>query len=162
MNFSPWWKGRRGEWYVVLQGFLIALLAFGPRTCASWPAWIAPWSRMFAIAGWALAGAGSLIFAAGLIRLGVNLTPLPYPKDNATLVVSGPYRLVRHPIYSGGIILAFGWALAVNGWLTLLYAIVLLVFFDIKSRREERWLCERFAEYPEYQKRVKKLVPFIY
>jgi protein-S-isoprenylcysteine O-methyltransferase Ste14 len=113
-------------------------------------------------AGIALIVLGGAFLLAGIIRLGPNLTPLPYPKDRATLVETGAYRWARHPMYGGGILVAFGWALVVRGGLTLGYAIVLLIFADIKSRREERWLRERFAGYAAYARRVKKLVPFVY
>jgi protein-S-isoprenylcysteine O-methyltransferase Ste14 len=107
-----------------------------------------------------LAGAGLLL--AGSLRLRSNLTPLPYPKPQATLVQTGPYRFVRHPMYAGGILLAFGWALVVRGWLTLVYAALLFVFLDVKSAREERWLADKFPDYLDYQRRVRKLVPFIH
>ena len=116
--------------------------------------------RISVFIGGALSGVCLLL--AGLVRLGSNLTPLPFPKEDATLVQTGPYRLVRHPMYSGGIILAYGWALAAGGWLTLAYATVLLVFLDIKSAREEQWLAERFPDYSDYQRRVRKLIPFVY
>jgi protein-S-isoprenylcysteine O-methyltransferase Ste14 len=77
-------------------------------------------------------------------------------------VVTGPYRLVRNPIYSGLIFGAFGYALWVNGWLTLGYALLLFIFFDIKSRKEERWLAEKFPDYGAYQQRVRKLIPWVY
>jgi protein-S-isoprenylcysteine O-methyltransferase Ste14 len=112
--------------------------------------------------GAALLLLGTILLVVGLLRLGSNLTPLPYPKEHATLVESGPYRFVRHPMYSGGIALAFGWALLVQGWFTLWYAVLLIVFLDIKSRREERWLTGKFPGYREYQRRVRKFVPFIY
>jgi len=105
---------------------------------------------------------GGLLAVAGIFGLGANLTALPYPKDEATLVETGPYRLVRHPIYSGVILMAFGWALWVHGWLTIGYAIILFVFFDVKSRREEQWLKGKFPDYAAYQKRVRKLIPFVY
>jgi protein-S-isoprenylcysteine O-methyltransferase Ste14 len=105
---------------------------------------------------------GSILALAGVLRLGSNLTPLPYPKSDATLVETGPYALVRHPIYSGLILAAFGWALFVHGWLTLSYAIVLLIFFDVKSRIEERWLSEKFTGYAKYRKRIRKLIPWVY
>jgi protein-S-isoprenylcysteine O-methyltransferase Ste14 len=65
-------------------------------------------------------------------------------------------------MYSGGVVLALGWALCVRGWLTLLYVVVLFVFVDMKSRREEKWLAEKFSTYATYKKRVRKLIPFVY
>ena len=44
----------------------------------------------------------------------------------------------------------------------LAYAVVLVLFFDIKSRREEVWLMQHFSEYAEYRRHAKKLIPFIY
>lgn len=58
--------------------------------------------------------------------------------------------------------MAFGWGLWVHGWLTLGYALLLFVFFDLKSSREERWLREKFPGYDAYRRRVRKLIPFIY
>ena len=69
---------------------------------------------------------------------------------------------MRHPVYAGGIALAFGWALWVGGWLTLLYALLLLVFMDYKATREELWLREQYPGYPAYAARVRKLIPFVY
>lgn len=100
--------------------------------------------------------------AAGLVRLGRGLTPLPYPKDGAELVQTGAFALVRHPMYAGGLVLGVGWALHVQGWLTLGYVAALFVFADVKSRREEKWLVERYPAYATYQRRVRKLIPFVY
>lgn len=49
-----------------------------------------------------------------------------------------------------------------HGRLTLGYAAALFIFFDIKSRREEMWLKEKYADYAAYQMRVHRLIPFIY
>jgi len=159
---KPWWKGTRGEWLVVAQVALIALVFFGPRTVAGQPAWRFPFPHACAVVGGVLMVVGGLLFVAGLIQLGRGLTPLPYPKDGASLVQTGPFALVRHPMYGGGLVFAFGWALLVHGWLTLGYVVVLFVFLDMKSRREERWLTERYPAYATYQQRVRKLIPFIY
>ena len=162
MSQNPWWKGARGEWYVVTQFALFALVVFGPRKFSSWPKWTSPYDQIGLILGSVLLLVGGLLMVAGGFRLGSNITALPYPKEQAVLVETGPYRIVRHPMYSGAIIAAFGWALLVHGWLTIGYALILFVFFDIKSRREERWLKERFSDYIAYKKRVHKLIPFVY
>ena len=164
MNGEPvsWWRGARGEWYVVAQIALILVVFLGPRTVPGLPVWPAPLAGMSVVAGAVIALAGFGLLLAGLFRLGPNLTPLPYPTSRATLIRTGPYRLVRHPMYAGGIALAFGWALFVRGWLTLAYAVVLLLFLEVKATREERWLVDRFPDYPDYQRRVRKLIPFVH
>ncbi len=158
----PWWKGARGDWYVAGQAILGVLVLFGPRACEGWPAWGHPYAEIAAIAGVALFLTGVLLFAAGVFKLGPNFTPVPFPKDEATLVETGPYGFVRHPMYSGALMAALGWALWVHGWLTIGYALVLFLFFDIKSRREEKWLKEKFSGYEGYQRRVRKLIPYVY
>jgi protein-S-isoprenylcysteine O-methyltransferase Ste14 len=155
---SPW-TGSRGEAYVVIQLVLVALVAFGPRTCPGLPAWH---GSATSVAGVALLAIGVLLATAGIGALGRNLTAAPRPKPGATLVERGPYRFVRHPMYAGAVLAAFGWALAVHGPLTLAYAAVLFAFFDAKARREERWLREEIPGYAAYERRVRKLIPFIY
>jgi protein-S-isoprenylcysteine O-methyltransferase Ste14 len=162
MSRSPWWKGAKGEWYVVAQIPLIAVAFFGPRTLPGWPAWTPPFTWLASIAGIIFMATGVLLVMLAVFRLGSSLTAVPYPKENGSLVETGPYRLVRHPIYSGLILMVFGWAFFVHGWLTLVYAAVIFIFFDLKSRREEEWLKARFPGYMEYQKRVRKLIPFVY
>jgi protein-S-isoprenylcysteine O-methyltransferase Ste14 len=157
---TPWWRGARGEYWVIAQGVLFVLIAVGPRTAPRLPAW--PPSLLGTVTGLVLMLIGGALSVSALVRLGPNLTPLPYPKDDSTLVETGPYAIVRHPIYSGLILGGFGWAITVHSLLTLAYAIGLLVFFDLKSRREERWLSEKFAGYAGYRMRVRKLVPFVY
>jgi protein-S-isoprenylcysteine O-methyltransferase Ste14 len=158
---EPWWRGSRGEWLVVGQVALIALVFLGPRHGAGWPAG-EPIAVLARWTGGALAITGLALFLAGVAWLGSNLTPLPRPKPDGRLVQTGPYRWVRHPVYAGGILVSFGWGLWVGGWLTLSYALLLLVFLDFKSAREERWLREKFPEYPAYAAKVRKLIPFVY
>ena len=159
---TPWWKGARGEWYVVAQAVLMLLVFVGPRTLPGEAEWSLPFASQRHAIGVILFVAGGVFFLAGLLRLGSALTPLPYPKEGAPLVQTGPFSLVRHPLYSGGLIAALGIALMVSGWLTLLYVAALFVLLDIKSRQEERWLAQKFPEYAAYQHRVRKLIPFLY
>jgi protein-S-isoprenylcysteine O-methyltransferase Ste14 len=161
-DHKPWWKGDRGEWLVVVQVVLIGLVFLGPRTVVGQPAWLFPFPHACPVVGGVLMVVGFVLLVAGLARMGRGLTPLPYPRDGAELIQTGPFALVRHPMYSGGLMLALGWALYVQGWLTLGYVAALFIFLDVKSRREERWLAERFPTYTTYQQRVRKLIPFIY
>ncbi|HEX3050979.1 MAG TPA: isoprenylcysteine carboxylmethyltransferase family protein [Aggregatilineaceae bacterium] len=162
MKYPAWWKNSRGEWYVIVQVFLFALIAAGPILAGDQPD-VSGFVRAVALVIGGLFGAvGLLLVLAGLWGLGDNLSPLPHPKDDATLVQTGVFGIVRHPIYSGLITGAVGWALLNVSLVTLVFALVLLVFFDIKSRREERYLAAKFPEYAAYQRRVRKLIPWVY
>jgi protein-S-isoprenylcysteine O-methyltransferase Ste14 len=154
--------GRRGEWYVVVQFLLFGLIFFAPLLLPTPFSWPAPLDVIGVGLGILLALIGGTIALAGLLSLGRNLAAVPYPREDAVMVERGAYRLVRHPIYSGIIFGAFGWAFFHNSLLTLLLALVLFLFFDVKSRREERWLCEKYPDYAAYQARVHKLIPLIY
>jgi protein-S-isoprenylcysteine O-methyltransferase Ste14 len=162
MSGTPWYKGQRGEWYVVAQVLFFALVAFGPRHLPGLPQLPDSLTLPLQIAGAGLGLFGLGLMAAAFFNLGPSLTPLPKPKDDCQLCTQGAYGLVRHPIYSAGIFMALGWALFIQGGLTLVYALLLLAFFDIKARREEAWLAEKFPQYPAYQEKVRKLIPGLY
>jgi protein-S-isoprenylcysteine O-methyltransferase Ste14 len=150
-----------GIGFVVVQGFLLAILFFGPsylHTDAS----IAPPKGLLLWFGYSIFILGVIIALIAAIHLGKNLTPLPRPKDNAELIQHGLYRFVRHPIYFGVIVLSFGWGLIQQSTLIWLYVVIIAIFFDIKSRKEEQWLVERFSTYADYQGRVRKLIPWVY
>jgi protein-S-isoprenylcysteine O-methyltransferase Ste14 len=155
----PWYRGTRGEWYVVAQMILMALVFFGPRGAGAWRFLPTMFGTGF---GLLLILIGGILLPAGVAKIGKNRTALPHPKEGSILIQTGPYRIVRHPMYSGGLMIALGFALITHSWLTLCYVLILYLFLDIKSRREERWLIEKFPEYKDYQKRVKKLVPGVY
>lgn len=160
---AAWWKGQRGEWYVVVQAILFVLIAVGPRAWPGWQAASGPLALAATALGIVLMLLGGALAVGGLIALGNNnLTPLPFPKEEASLVTRGPYAIVRHPIYSGLIVAAVGLSLRRQAPLTLAFTIGLFVLFDLKTRREEAWLTERFPEYRSYRQHTKKLLPWIY
>jgi protein-S-isoprenylcysteine O-methyltransferase Ste14 len=146
-----------------VQFALFGLIAFGPRSAPGVPPWPASLAGTGSWIGLMLIALGLPLAVSGLGSLGSeNLTALPHPTDTARFVERGPYKLVRHPIYSGLILSAWGLALFRQSWLLVVYALALTVLFDFKTRREERWLSERFPEYAQYQQRVKKLLPWVY
>ena len=106
--------------------------------------------------------AGGLLSLRGVLDLHENLTPFPRPLPHARLVDTGSYGLIRHPIYGGLIVAAAGWGVATASPVALVGAGVLLAFFDLKSRREERWLAEQFEGYEAYRSRTRKLLPWLY
>jgi protein-S-isoprenylcysteine O-methyltransferase Ste14 len=162
MNKQAWWRGPRGEWYVVVQFLLFGLLVFGPKTVAGFGRWSGTWASVSLVTGLLLGLVGGGFILLGLVYLGRNLTAVPHPKENASFVDSGVYAIVRHPIYCGIILAAFGYALAWASLLTLLYALILFAFFDVKTRREEKYLRLKFPAYAAYQQRVAKLIPILY
>lgn len=117
---------------------------------------------MLSVVGMMLTVSGFFLAVWALRGLGDALTPFPQPLDDATLNQRGPYRWMRHPIYSGVMLAGFGWAL---WWLSAagaICALVLALFFDRKAAHEENWLRQKYREYSDYAQRVKKFIPGLY
>lgn len=120
-------------------------------------------------ARWWLKGVGVLLVLGGALviakagrALGAGLTPFPKPADKGELVDQGPYAVVRHPVYSGGILFASGISLALSPW-ALVGTAVLAVVWALKASVEERFLLERYPTYEEYCTRTRyRLVPYVY
>jgi protein-S-isoprenylcysteine O-methyltransferase Ste14 len=158
-----WRNGERGEYLVLLQGILlvgfILLPVYRPLELSSDLA-AQLYLRWGVAAIFAIMALGLIV--KGLLDLGRNLTPLPYPKDNGELVQSGAYSIVRHPLYSGIIFAALSWVVFQFSLSHLIATAVLFAFFNAKASREETWLSQRYPEYPDYQQRVKRLIPGVY
>ena len=149
----------RGGWWVAAQVVMLTAIFFlAPWTSHAGRGFVSPLQLVGVLA----MGAGGAIAAAGLLSLGSSLTPYPKPRRDAVLVTRGVYRYMRHPIYTGLMFGALGWALA---WMSLVAAVgaaVLAVFFDRKAAREERWLRERYPDYGDYAVRVRRFIPGVY
>jgi protein-S-isoprenylcysteine O-methyltransferase Ste14 len=112
--------------------------------------------------GFALTAAGCAFAVWSRVLLGGNWSATVTLKQGHELVRSGPYALVRHPIYAGFLVAVFGTALVVGEMRALLaFAIAFAAWLE-KARREERFLRDEFdGEYVEYSRSVKRLIPFI-
>ena len=115
------------------------------------------------------AGIGAAITLAGLlftvwarIHLGKNWSGVITIKEGHELIASGPYSVVRHPIYSGLLLAAFGQAVVDGQWFRLIAVGIIFAGFWRKLRIEERWMRQRFGSaYETYSQRVSALIPFI-
>jgi protein-S-isoprenylcysteine O-methyltransferase Ste14 len=139
-----------GQLFVLGQFALLGFIFLLPATRAS--SWLL---LILQIPAWGL-------LLAGALALGRNLTPMPTPTKSATLQTTGVFGLVRHPIYSGLLLLALLETLARGSVLAWGLFVALAVLLEFKSRFEEQKLRQHFAEYDAYQARVKKFVPFVY
>jgi protein-S-isoprenylcysteine O-methyltransferase Ste14 len=148
----------------------------GPMAVGAWlllAPGAAPWgldARFLPAAGAPIGFAvGALLTAAGLLfavwarrHLGRNWSATVTLKEGHELVTSGPYALVRHPIYTGLLLAFAGSALALGEWRGVVAILVVFAALWRKLRLEERWMRERFGPaYASYSRRVKALVPFI-
>ncbi len=152
--------GPRGEGWVILQFILLGLLVVVPFWAGG--AWDREARWVTTLIGGLLALGGGALAGAGLLHLGESLTPLPHPRDGSRLVETGAYRIVRHPIYGGIILGSFGWGLLTASPAAIGIAAAILVFFRLKSGREEAWLRTRYAGYEAYATRTRRLVPLLY
>ncbi len=107
--------------------------------------------------------AGGLLFAVWARRhLGKNWSQAVTLKEDHELITSGPYGLVRHPIYTGFLLGFAGCAVARGEWRGLLAVVLAFVALWRKLRLEETWMRAQFGEsYDIYSWRVAALVPYV-
>ena len=121
---------------------------------------ILPQSSAFEIAGLVLTIAGCAFAAWARITLGGNWSSQATVKANHELVVTGPYALMRHPIYTGLATAALGTAFAIAEVRCILGMVVIVLALFVKISHEEKFMMQTFPEgYPRYRRRVKALIP---
>jgi protein-S-isoprenylcysteine O-methyltransferase Ste14 len=139
-------------------------LLFGQRTGSAWLAQPAfPMTTAVAIAGLATTLAGVAFAIWARVTLGANWSGVITVKEGHTLVRRGPYRIVRHPIYTGLLVAVAGTALT-YGLIRGILALPIVAFgLWLKTLTEERFMVQQFGEqYLCYKHEVRALVPFLF
>jgi protein-S-isoprenylcysteine O-methyltransferase Ste14 len=115
-----------------------------------------------AISGAIIATAGAILAFTARAAIGRNWGPPASRRTDTELITSGPYAFVRHPIYSGILLMIIGTAVGIvpTWWLV---AAAAGFYFFYSARAEERFMAERFPDtYPAYRARTKMLLPFLF
>lgn len=150
----------RGTGWVIAQGaifvfFLIAVL-YGD-TVQDVPGLI-----LAQVVGLIVGVAGAAVSVWALVQHGWSVSPFPKPVEGAHLVVSGPYRYVRHPMYTGVVVFTLGVGLAYANPIAMLSSVTFLVFFMAKAGSEEEMLVDTVDGYRAYRSKVPwRIIPFL-
>jgi len=153
--FNTTRMGRRKSylaWLLVILQFLFIGLIFITSPLMH----LKPWVILFILAGIALG-----LYAIQTIRLG-NFNISPHVKPNGKLIAHGPYRLVRHPMYTAILLTCWPLVLGHFSYLRLGFVVGLTIVLIIKLHIEEQYLTMAFPAYLEYTKSSKKLIPFVW
>lgn len=119
--------------------------------------------RVMTVFGWLLLALAGLILVWSLrVMMRSTLRVFPEPAAHATLVKSGPYQYIRHPMYTGVLTGTSGLVAGYFSWPRLVILLFLIVVLLIKLRYEERLLVAKFPEYTHYRQSTWFLIPFMY
>lgn len=147
-------RQRRTGWaFVAVQAVLLVALVLVPAA-DDWPT--PPW--VLALASVLTLG-GMIVIVVTAFRLGRSLTASPIPSGGAHLHTDGLHRWVRHPMYSGLLVLVAGVVLRSANLVALVIGAIIVVFFHRKAVWEEQRLHDRFPEYAAYAAATPRFVP---
>jgi len=121
---------------------------------------IIPWNDALYPIGAVLVAAGLLFACWARYVLGRNWSGVVTVKENHELIRTGPYRFVRHPIYTGLLIAFAGSALARDQWRGVLALVIVYLALWRKYRLEERWMEQTFGDaYRRFRDETPALIP---
>ena len=123
---------------------------------------VVPAGRLLPLLGAVMVAAGLGFAAWARAHLGRNWSGIVTVKEDHALVRTGPYRAVRHPIYTGLLLALIGTAMAIGEWRGVLAVIFALIGFLWKIHVEEKRMRENFPEYAQYRHQTAALIPLLY
>jgi len=140
---------------VIAQFGLIALILSPVRNLLSW--------SVAAQSGFILIGASTLLalWAIATMRL-ANFSVLPEPVKHGKLITAGPYRFIRHPMYTAVVCACLGATISHGMVINWIWLLGLVVILTIKIRREEALLRQRYQAYDQYSKHTNALIPYLF
>lgn len=141
--------------FVAVQALLLVAIVATPRA-GDWT--VTAWLNAAAVATLAM---GVALGLWAVLRLGRGLTPLPLPNGAVDLVTRGPYRWVRHPMYTAVMLIVAGLTIRSGSLVVFTEALALAVLFNVKARWEEQRLMESFPGYSEYREVTGRFIPRI-
>lgn len=134
----------------LIIGAVYAYFAFFVRHTSAWP---------LHTCGWLLVVIGILLMLWAIWQIRRHVTMYPTPKAEAALMTTGAFSRVRHPIYAGILLVAFGGAWIAGSWILMGISVMLWALFYVKSNYEEQRLSEFFSDYPAYMQKTGKFFP---
>jgi len=150
-------------WRVVAAFIVIVFIRFDKQGALSLFRFSLQSFFSYLLPGSALTMLGLLGAVWARMYLGRNWSGYVTYKENQTLVTSGPYRYVRHPIYTSMILMFIGTILSYGSLLVSVFFTVLSIDFILRTKKEEAIMIKLFGEkYTDYMKRTKRLIPLIY
>lgn len=151
-------------WFWILMSVVAPLIALTCLIFLIQPRWVdfaqidAPrWLRLIGIPVGVI---GVVLFGWMFRHLGLNVTSTSMPRVDATLVTSGPYRWVRHPMYSAALLMVVGCSLLTANVVVAIGGAAMFALLAARSRVEEQRLIEKFGEpYRVYQGKTGRFFP---
>jgi protein-S-isoprenylcysteine O-methyltransferase Ste14 len=144
---------------LILGALLFAVPRWQPRVLATR---FLPANNVVAVLGTILVAAGLAFSVWARRHLGRNWSADVVVKEGHALIRTGPYRRLRHQIYTGILLAFLGTAVSIGEWRALVAFFLILLSFGIKSRAEEHRMLETFPEYAQYRRESSAIIPFIW
>lgn len=111
------------------------------------------------ITGLLIAIAGVFILLLAILQLSNNLSPFPTPKNGSSLIKNGLYHHIRHPIYTGILLIFYGYGVYYESVYKIVITSLLLILFYVKSIYEESKLRQKFPNYSTYALKTGRFLP---